>query len=235
VSASALAFSFFDSARDIHGTARAGATILFERRTPTALPEGPSLERQGERWRAELPGRLALELDPVSEEAELGGVGVRVCRVRGEAGGLRVDCLGTLAETHTAPRWDELDALRTISALVDEQTALLALARRPQGALGHGDEMIEARLLREGRLLAVEEARISTVYDAGGRQRSAGLELWVPGEEFPHRGSGMVIAGTSLDLNGLQVHAAVFRWRLDGREGIGGYELMGRPHPPVAA
>ena len=81
----------------------------------------------------------------------------------------------------------------------------------------------------------MEDARISTVYDSGGRQRSAGLELWLPGEEYPRRGSGLVIAGSSLDLDGLQVHAAVFRWRLDGREGIGAYELMLRPDPPAAA
>ena len=74
----------------------------------------------------------------------------------------------------------------------------------------------------------MEDARISTVYDGGGRQRSAGLELWLPGEEYPRRGSGQVIAGSSLDLEGVQVHAAVFRWRLDGREGIGAYELMVR-------
>jgi hypothetical protein len=44
-----------------------------------------------------------------------------------------------------------------------------------------------------------------------------------------------VIAGSSLDLDDLQVHAAVFRWRLDGREGIGAYELMLRTEPPAAA
>ena len=45
MSAAALALSFFDAAHDIHGTSRAGATILFEGRKPLALPEGPSIER----------------------------------------------------------------------------------------------------------------------------------------------------------------------------------------------
>ena len=31
------------------------------------------------------------------------------------------------------------------------------------------------------------------------------------------------------------MHAAVFRWRLEGREGIGAYELMVRVEPPEAA
>jgi hypothetical protein len=235
VSAPALALSFFDAAHDIHGTARSGATILFEGRKPVTVPEGPSIEASGEGWRAELPGRLTLEVEAVSQAADLGDVGVRVVRVRGEAAGRRVDALGTLSETQVPPRWEELDALRSISALVDEQHALVALARRPRGAVGHGEERITAALMEDDALLAVETTRISTVYDGGGRQRSAGLELWVPGEEYPRRGSGQVIAGSSLDLDGLDVHAAVFRWRLDGRDGIGAYELMSRREPPAAA
>jgi hypothetical protein len=235
VSEPALALSFFDAAHDIHGTARSGMTILFERRKPNAIHEGPRIETAGSGWRAELPERLSLEFEPVSPEADLGGFRARVARVRGEAGGRKVDGLGTVSETREPPQWEELDAVRTISALVDEQHALIALARRPRGAVGHGDEEVIARLVEDDAVLEVETARISTVYDGGGRQRSAGLELWLPGEDYPRRGSGLVIAGSSLDLDGLQVHVAVFRWRLDGREGIGSYELMLRKEPPAAA
>ena len=235
MSAPALALSFFDLAHEIHGTARSGATILFEGRRPVALPEGPSIEENGDGWRAELSGQLALTLEPLSDAVDLGGVSARVVRARGEASGRKVDGFGTLSETKVAPRWDELDALRTISALVDEHHALLAVARRPRGAVGHGHELIRARLIEDEHVHEVEDARISTVYDSGGRQRSAGLELWLPGEEYARRGSGQVIAGSSLELDNVQVHAAVFRWRLDGREGIGAYELMQRAEPPVAA
>ena len=235
MSAPALALSFFDLAHDIHGTARSGASVLFEGRKPVALPEGPAIESSGDGWRAELPGTLSLAVEPLSDPGELGGVRARVVRVRGSAGGRQVDGLGTLSETTVPPRWDELDAIRSISALADEQHALLAVARRPRGAVGHGHELVRAQLVEDDALLAVEDARISTVYDGGGRQRSAGLELWMPGEEFPRRGSGLVIAGSSLDLDGLQVHVAVFRWRLDGREAIGSYELMLRSEPPAAA
>jgi hypothetical protein len=235
VSEAALALSFFDAAHDIHGTARSGMTILFEGRKPNALAQGPEIEATGSGWRAELPDRLSLEFEPVSPPAELGGVRVHLTRVRGEASGRAVDGLGTVSETEVPPQWEELDALRSVSALVDEQHALLALARRPRGAVGHGDEEVTARLVEDDAVLDVETARISTVYDGGGRQRSAGLELWVPDEDYPRRGSGLVIAGSSLDLDGLQVHVAVFRWRLDGREGIGAYELMLRMEPPAAA
>jgi len=235
VSEAALALSFFDAAHDIHGTVRSGMTILFEGRKPNALAQGPEIEATGSGWRAELPDRLSLEFEPVSPPAELGGVRAHLTRVRGEASGRAVDGLGTVSETEVPPRWEELDAVRGITALVDEQHALVALARRPHGAVGHGDEEIVARLVEDDALLEVEDTRISTVYDAGGRQRSAGLELWIPGEEYPRRGSGQVIAGSSLDLDALQVHVAVFRWRLDGREGIGAYELMLRLEPPAAA
>ena len=235
MSEAALALSFFHAAHDIHGTARSGMTILFEGRKPNALAQGPEIEATGSGWRAELPDRLSLEFEPVSPPAELGGVRAHLTRVRGEAGGRTVDGLGTVSETEVPPQWEELDALRSVSALVDEQHALLALARRPRGAVGHGDEEVTARLVEDDAVLDVETARISTVYDGGGRQRSAGLELWVPDEDYPRRGSGLVIAGSSLDLDGLQVHVAVFRWRLDGREGIGAYELMLRTEPPAAA
>jgi hypothetical protein len=235
VSAAALALSFFDAAHDIHGTARSGMTILFEGRKPVALPEGPQVEATGSGWRAELEDHLSLEFEPLSAGADLGGVRAYVARVKGEAGGRRVEGLGTVTETEVPPQWEELDAIRAVSALVDEQHALVAVARRPRGAVGHGDERVTACLVEDDALLQVETARISTVYDGSGRQRSAGLELWLPGEDYPRRGSGQVIAGTSLDLDGLQVHVAVFRWRLDGREGFGSYELMLRTEPPAAA
>jgi hypothetical protein len=235
VSAPALAVAFYDHARELYGSARSGATVLFEGRRPTILPEGPEVSEADGGWRAVLPDRLALELEPVAPTADLGDVVATVCRVRGEAAGKQVDCLGTVAETRAYPAWDELDALRTISAIADEQHALLALGRRPRGARGHDEETVTARLIDEGRLIEVESARVSTVYDGGGRQRSAGLELWIHDEEYARRGSGLVLAGSSLDLDGIEVHAAIFRWRLDGRDATGAYELMVRSEPPAAA
>ena len=235
MSVEAFAFSFFDLDRQLYGTARSGATLLFHGRKPATNAEGPEVTEDGDGWRAELGDRLSLRLDPVSADAQLDGVTARICRVTGEVDGTKVACLGTFSVTDVAPHWEELQAVRAISALVDDDNGLLAIARRPREAPGHGDEEVRAVLFSDGVPHEVEEARVSTVYDGGGRQRSAGLELWLPGEEYPRRGSGLVIAGSSFDLEAIAVHAAVFRWRLDGREGIGGYELMVRVEPPVAA
>jgi hypothetical protein len=230
-----LSLSFFDSAHGRYGIARSGATLLFEGSAADAVAGGLEIEARGGGWDARLGDRLELRFDTVGEPADLGPVLAHVCRVSGQVDGTAIDCFGTAGETTTAPSWDELDALRSISAVFDEQNGLLALARRPRGAHGHGEELTVAWLIRDGELLSIEDARISTVYDAEGRQRSAGLELWLPGEEFPRRSSGTVAAGTSLELEGLRVHAAVFRWRMDDREGLGAYELMVRDEPPAAA
>ncbi len=236
MSAPAVSIAFFDPARNLHGTARSGTTVLFEGQSPTAIPEGPEVEtgRRG-KLKARLEGRFELEVEPISDEVDLGGVAARTCRVSGDVGSARVDCLGTISETRVAPEWEELDALRSLSALLDDEHAMLALARRPRGALGHGEERVSAYLIEGGEPLAVEDARLSTVYDGDGRQRSAGVELWMPGEDFPRRGSGTVAAGSSLELEGLTVHVAVFRWRVEGREGFGAYELMVRHDPSEAA
>jgi hypothetical protein len=227
--------AFFDRDRQLYGTARSGATLLFRGSSSTVLDEGPQVEATGELVRATLPGHFELRLEPVSEEVELDGTFARVCHVTGEVDGTRVDCLGTTSRTERPPAWDELDALRSLTVLVDEQHGVLAVARRPRGARGHDEEHVSAWLLEEERLVRVEDARISTVYDGDGRQRSAGLELWMPDEDFPRHGSGTVVAGSSLDLEGLQVHAAVFAWNLAGREGVGAYELMVRTQAPAAA
>ena len=126
--------------------------------------------------------------------------------------------------------------MRSVSALVDEGNGLLRWLAAPRDAAGHGDEQVPAELLVDGELHTVEDARISTVYDGGGRQRSAGLELWLPGEDYPRRGSGRVIAGLVARAGRPErarggVPLAPRRPR--GRSAR--YELMVRAEPPVAA
>ena len=230
----AVSIAFFDPEHGLHGSTRTGATLLFDGSSSNVLPEGPSVEREGDGWKAELEDAFSLTLDPLSPPLRLPGVTAHVCRVTGRVGTQEVACFGTVGETHAPPAWEELDVLRTVSAVFDSEYAFLALGRRPMGAPGHDEEQVVGWLLAGGEPLAVEDFRISTVYDGEGRQRSAGLELWLPGEEVPRRGSGTVVAGSSLSLEGLDVHAAVFRWRMGDREGAGAYELWVRPDPAAA-
>jgi hypothetical protein len=224
VSDSAFTFAFHDTAHDLHGTVRSGMTLLFENGQPATVDE----EARVDGVRAVVGDRIELDFDPVTESVDLGGVRARVGRVRGTVDKRHIECLGVVTETVEAPAWSDLDALRTLSAVFEPGLAILALARRPHGAHGHGDELVRAWILRDGAAFSVEDARISTIYDGDGRQRSAGLELWLPGEDFPRRASGTARAGASLTLEGLRVHAAVFAWRMEGRDGVGAYDIVVR-------
>jgi hypothetical protein len=230
-----LALSFFDTARDLSGTARAGMTLLFEGTKPTTINEGPEVERAADgALTARMGARLELRFEPVAEPATLTGLRTTLCTVSGTVGGSPVDCLGTATETTEPPAWAELDAVRGVTAVFGPDRAVFLLARRPRWATGHGNELVEARLVLDGELAEVENARLSTVYDGEGRQRNAGLELFLPEEDFPRRVSGTVQAGASLSLEGLRVNAAVFRWRMEGRDGAGGYELAVRDEREAA-
>jgi hypothetical protein len=231
-----LSLSFFDSARNISGTARAGMTLLFRGSSPATVPTGPDVAAVAAGgYAASVEGTFELEFEPLAEPAEVAGAAITLCAVSGTVEGAGVDGLGTVSETLEPPVWAELDVMRAVSALFDREHALFAVAQRPRGAFGHGHEQVVAKLVAGGQVTDVDEARISTVYDGEGRQRSAGLELWLPAEDFPRRMSGSVQAGASLSLEGLQVNAAVFVWRMEGREGLGGYELAMRDDGPEAA
>jgi len=234
MSETSLSLHFFDPEHGLHGSARSAATLLFEGSSSNVLPQGPRFERKRNRWHAELDGAFELDLEPIAAAAELDGITAHFCTVKGDVGGQKVHCLGSVAETHLPPAWDELDAVRSISALFDPGHAFFAIAQRPRGAVGHGHERTATWLLDDGEPVQIDDARISTVYDGEGRQRSAGLELWIPGEDHPVRGSGTVVAGSSMKLDGVDVHAAIFRWRMEDREGAGSYELMARSEPEAA-
>jgi hypothetical protein len=225
VSELAISLAFFDTAHRLSGTARAGATLIFEGQQVRTTSEPPDLDRDGDRFTARLDGHLDLEFEPVSEAATLPGSENWLCAVRGTVEGREIDCLGTATVTSEPPEWAHLEALRAVSAVLDRENGVFLSARRARGAAGHGDERVNAVVISGGQARDVEDARLSTIYDADGRQRTAGLELWLPGEDFPRRGSGSAQAGASIVLGGVRVDAAVFEWHMEGRSGAGAYEL----------
>ena len=106
---------------------------------------------------------------------------------------------------------------------------LLALsAVRPEGAAGHGEESVAAVLCGpDGAPVAVSETLLSTEYGPDGVQRRATLELWLDGEGGqPLRGAGTLISASPVAHPGLTGTIAFFRWSLEGREGLGHYEVV---------
>jgi hypothetical protein len=235
VSEPALSLAFFDPDRKLSGTARAGATLIFEGQRVRTLAEPPDLDRDGDRFTARLGSDLDIALEPLGESARLPGSESWLCAVEGTVGGERVSCLGSATITGEPPAWAELDLIRAVSAVLDRENAVFLAARRPRGAVAHGEERVSAVIIAGGVALAVDDARLSTVYDPQGRQRTAGLELWLPGEDYPRRASGKAQAGASILLGGVRVDAAVFEWRMEGRVGAGAYELALRDDDGDAA
>jgi len=156
------------------------------------------------------------------------------CRVRGtvRAGGREhaIDALGQRSHAWGDADWERIELARTVTAWTDSASAALT-AIRPAGAAHHADEATWAALWEPDGLVDVEDARLSTTYDADGHARRAGLELWPAdddGEQVPRRGAGEVLCGSSLDLGTLRLDCAFFRWHLEGQAGVGRYDILRR-------
>jgi hypothetical protein len=121
------------------------------------------------------------------------------------------------------------EALRRSIGIVFSDGGLLALsAVRPAGAEHHGAEEIVAILCDpDGAPVELSEALLSTEYGPDGVQRRATLELW-PDDEAgqPMRGAGTLISSSAVRRPGMSAEIAFFRWSLEGREGLGHYEVV---------
>ena len=174
------------------------------------------------------------ELEASDAVARAGGMAgyEQVCAVSGtvRTGGRvrEVRCLGQRGHAWGEPDWSRLEAARTVAAWPARGAGLALTAVRPEGA-AHAEEPVWAALLDAEGARPIAEPRLTTTYDAEGRQRRAGLELWLHDDDaHPHRGSGEVLCGSTRDLGQLRLDCAFFRWRLDGREGVGRYDVLRR-------
>jgi hypothetical protein len=172
---------------------------------------------------------------PAAEAAHLRGY-EQVCTVRGNVRvGTRrtkVSCLGQRGHQWGAPDWDEMSLTRTVSAWLGTDTALTFASVRPAGTAHHDEEAVGAWLVLPGEEgaegLIVDDPRLSTTYDEGGRQRRAGFELWPDEDSHPHRMAGEAVAGTSIELGRLRLDTAFFTWRMEGATGTGRYDVLRR-------
>ena len=245
--ASALALLF--SGRDVAAAHAAGqipiAALSF---APAELDDtGIDTVEPFERWRARFSddggGGFDLDVEALSPPLAVGAPAAdlegyeQLCRVSGivrsAAGEQRIDCLGQRGHSWGSPDWDRISLTRSLSAWLDENTALALSAVRPAGAASHGEEEMSAVLVEpvEDRVLAqyLADPRLSTTYDGAGRQRRASLELWESEDsDYPRRASGAALCGTSLELGRLRLDCAFFEWHMEGRAGVGRYDVLRR-------
>jgi hypothetical protein len=118
--------------------------------------------------------------------------------------------------------------LRRSIGIVFSDGGLLALTSSlPEGSEGHGEEEVVAVLCDpDAAPIEFEEALLSTEYGEDGVQRRATLELWPNLDDGrPMRGAGSLISSISVRRRGLGAEIAFFRWSVEGREGLGHYEV----------
>jgi hypothetical protein len=205
-----------------------------------------TVEAPLERWTLRGDGELefGLSFEATTPPAELGGRekaakagGLegyeQVCRVRGT---MRVDGrtrsvngYGQRGHAWGNPDWDRIALTRSVGAWLEDGSGVVISAVRPTGASTHADEAIWAAALDAERARAVEDTRLSTTTDDAGRQIRAGIELWLDGsDDYPFRGTGEVVAGSTLELGALRLDVAFFRWHVEGRAGVGRYDVIRR-------
>lgn len=193
-------------------------------------------ERDGASFDLRFEARSApAVLEAETEVARVGGMEgyEQLCAVSGTVttGGQtrEVRCLGQRGHIWGTPDWKRIELARTLSAWLGADRAIMLAATRPARAKGHGEEAVAAWLVDGDEPHAIQDARLSTTYDGALRQKRAGLELWLGEEsEFAHRASGKVLCGTTLDLGDVRLDSAFFHWKMEGREGVGRYDVMRR-------
>jgi hypothetical protein len=116
---------------------------------------------------------------------------------------------------------------RSIGIVFDDGGLLALTSTLPAGAAAHGEEEVAAVLCDpDGAPLTFEEALLSTEYGEDGVQRRASLELWPDVEDMrPLRGAGTLISSVHVHREGADSQIAFFRWSVEGREGLGTYEV----------
>jgi len=198
-----------------------------------------TIERPLEAWTLSFASDGAtfdLQVEALSAPGEMADGGMegyeQLCRFTGDAtvGGRRVtiDCLGQRGHSWGAPDWEQMALARTLGVWMGEDLGVSLLAIRPAGSDRHDQESIAAYVYEAGEPVRVEDPRLSTGYDGEQRQRRAGLELWLDEESPARRAAGEVVCGTSLDLGRLRLDCAFLRWHMEGREGVGRYDILRR-------
>jgi hypothetical protein len=203
------------------------------------------IEAPLERWtvRAEGEVTFALTFEALTPPAEYGGRqpvvragGMegyeQLCSVCGtvSVGGRERPVRGSGQRGHSwgNPDWDRIALTRAVGAWLDDGTGVALTTVRPITAETHADEAGWGAMLDTERSRTVDEVRLSTTTDGAGRQIRAGLELWIESDDHPSRGTGEALTGSTLELGALALDVAFFSWHVDGRSGVGRYDVIRR-------
>lgn len=139
---------------------------------------------------------------------------------------IAVEGLGQRGRSWGSPDWTAIDRTRTVQAwFAGGAVSIYAIAATGRA---HGEEAVSAAIMSPHGCVFSQEPRLSTTFDADGRQQRAAMELPLDDDSPPRRISGEVFCGTTLDLGRLRLDCSFLRWRMNGDEGIGRYDVLRR-------
>lgn len=216
---------------------RTAALVATE--TDVIAAGGPAVELGDGRARVETDGvRLEIELEATAPAAVVSAGDLRrsaqLCAAEGTVAwnGKPTPLRGQAVYAQSWGSQTGAGRQRFVTAATDEGSLLNVVALRPEAATPHGDELVAGQVAdpqSDGDATPFEDVRLSTIYGPDGLPRTAGAELYRPGDEFPSRLAGEALSGSVLELGDTPVAISFFRWTLVGRPGWGTYEI--RPSP----
>jgi hypothetical protein len=225
-----LTISFADAGHRVQAVGIGGVGTLLRLGDELRLSGPPKFARGAEGWRVSSDGGFELSLAEWPGGAPLddgAGPDVAPARASGTVGSQRVAGLATLRGDGDG---SDVALERVLAVLFDEGPMAVALTgRRPAGADGHGDELLEAVAFRAEPLepLRIERPRLSSTYDSQGLLTHAGLELWESEDsDRPIRIGGEALArGELRSPDGALTRVTFLAWHHDGLHGLGSYAI----------
>lgn len=121
--------------------------------------------------------------------------------------------------------WGAVESLRLVTAAFENGRLLALAAVRPSGAEGHDESPHGALVNPDGDVVELEEALVSTEYDAEGAPSRIGLELYTEVGAVPLRVAADRTSPTRTH-DGIEV--TVMSFRLEGVSGSGVFERVAR-------
>ena len=221
----------FGDGRGAAGVAIEGAGWLVAHGGSVAAHEGFELEdAAGTACTVRGAGGCELTLEPLGPPADLGAAArMWLCRARGSAAGHPFEGLGTIMRSRGA---DGAVLERAVIATFGPASAVALAARRPRRARGHGEERLDAAILRGDPLapVLVADPRLSSTYDGQGRLVRCGIELWETEEsEYALRIGGRAHAhGELRHGDGARTRVSFVEFRDGEAPGAGRYEITER-------
>ena len=124
--------------------------------------------------------------------------------------------------------WDEVEALRAVSARLDDGRLIVVASLRPRGAAGHGEELTAGAIGDREGFDRLAETLLSIEYGAEGEPRRIGLELYPSPESMPVRVAGDATATATSHDGGLLRRSAALSVRSGGSAGAAILDLVSR-------